>query len=201
MRKEVVFILLLLVAVVALLSLSSRFNKGGEADARKFFAEDMANNYPDADVREILTAAQVGEGASAYYLLKARVSYNLFTPCPSRREVEYYYPPQSFVRRTSVNLVSGCKVCNGNSQCVLSYMEEAIIASHTYAGSEEVKSYIESHPQAKPGARLLPVWNEQLDVWQVDWADNSSASAGLSVFISQTPSRIVGIQPLAPASP
>ena len=100
MRKEVVFILLLIVAIVALLSLSSRFNRGSEADARKFFAEDLASNYPEADAREILTSAQVGEGAGVYYLLKARVSYNLSTPCPSRWEVEYYYPPQSFVRRT-----------------------------------------------------------------------------------------------------
>ena len=148
-------------------------------------------------MREILTSAQVGEGNDVYYLLKARVSYNLSTPCPSRLEVEYYYPPQSFVRRTPTQLVSGCTVCTGNPGCVISYMEEAIIASHTYTGSEQVRNFITGHPDAKPTAVLLPIWNDQLDVWQVDWQDNSS---GLSVFISQTPSRIVGIQPLAPAS-
>lgn len=193
MRKEVIFALLLVVAIVALLSLSSRFNRGSEADARKFFTEDLANSYPDADVREILTSAQVGEGESAYYLLKARVSYNLSTPCPSRWEVEYYYPPQSFVRRTPMRLVSGCQVCNRNPSCVLSYMEEAVIASHTYAGGEQVGSYISTHPDAKPGAVLLPMWNNMLDVWQVDWKDNTS---GLSVFITQNPSTIVGIQPI-----
>ncbi|VVC02032.1 Uncharacterised protein [uncultured archaeon] len=195
MRKEVIFILLLVVAVVALLSLSSRFNRGSEADARKFFTEDLANSYPDADVREILTSAQVGEGASAYFLLKARVSYNLSTPCPSRWEVEYYYPPQSFVRRTPTRLVSGCQVCSGSPNCVLSYMEEAVIASHTYAGSEQVGNYLTGHPAAKPTAKLLSVWNNQLDVWQVDWKDNSSE--GLSVFITQNPSMIVGIQTIA----
>jgi len=197
MRKEVVFILLLIVAIVALLSLSSKFNKGSEADARKFFAEDLASNYPAADAREILTSAQVGEGDSVYYLLKARVSYNLSTPCPSRLEVEYYYPPQSFVRRTPTQLVGGCSVCSGNPGCVISYMEEAIIASHTYEGSEPVNAYIQSHPAAKPTAVLQPLWNEHLDVWQVDWADNSS---GISVFIAQTPSRILAVQPMVPAS-
>ncbi|VVB56668.1 Uncharacterised protein [uncultured archaeon] len=195
MRKEVVLILLLAVAVIALLSLSNRYNKPTDTDARQFFAEDLARSYPNADAREILSSAQVGEGASAYYLLKARVAYNLSTPCPRRLEVEYYYPPQSFVRRSPETLVGNCQVCLGaNSTCVLSYMEEAIIASHTAPRTDSVGAFLRNHPEAVPSVQLLPAFNGESNVWQVNWA--LADGSGISVYLSQHSGQLVDVRSL-----
>ncbi len=193
MRKEAVLILLLAVAVIALLSLSNRFSQTTDTDARKFFSEDLVRSYPNADAREILSSAQVGEGSSAYYLLKARVAYNLSTPCPTRLEVEYYYPPQSFVRRTPATLVGNCQVCSGASgTCVLSYVEEAIIASHAADPTGQVNTFIQNNPTATPHVKLLPSWQDESNVWQVDWtADNVT---GISVYLSQHTGRVVDLR-------
>jgi hypothetical protein len=191
MRKEVVFALLLIIAVIALLSFSNRFSQASEIDARKFFAEDLARNYPDADIREILSSVQVGEGPSAYYLLSARVSYNLSTPCPTRLEVEYYYPPQSFVARRPQVLVGNCQICGGSQQpCVLPYMEEAIIASHKNPEAKKVREFISLHPNAIPSVALLPEWNKIPSVWEVNW---TAQEQGLSVHILQANGQIVDI--------
>ncbi|MCL6088994.1 MAG: hypothetical protein M1530_02410 [Candidatus Marsarchaeota archaeon] len=200
MRKEAVFILLLIIAVVAVLSLSNRFSQGTETDARKFFSEDLARTYPDADVREILSSVQVGEGSSAYYLLSARVSYNLSTSCPTRWEVAYYYPPQSFVARRPQQLVGGCRVCGGASgTCVLSYAEEAIIASHTDPAASQVRDFLSLYPDAKPSVSLLPSWQSASNVWQVNW---TAGDYGLSVYLSQGEGRLLEIQSITPpASP
>jgi hypothetical protein len=192
MKKEVVLILLIIIAILALLSFSRAFNGKSEDDARKFFAEDMAESYPTADVREIMDVTKVGEGPDAYYALKARVSYNLSTPCPERIEVEYNYPARNFVKRND-SVVHGCQVCLNRPHCVVSYPEEAIIASHTYEGDQPVLSYLKSYPEAKPTARLLDTYQDERNVWEVTWSD-ASASYGLAVRISQTRNQIIDTQ-------
>lgn len=200
MKKEVLLILLLAVAILALLSFSQHFNQKTEGDARKFFNEDLARNYPDADSWNIYRITKIGEGPDSYYLLKAWVSYNRTTPCPRLVEVEYYYPPQSFLRREQ-DIVNNCRVCPGQPHCVILYAEEAIIVSHTYAGGEQVQAFIDAHPSAKPLATLLPSWtdasgSEQANVWQVDWKE-PDANEGLSVFVSQGENRILAVTQLA----
>ena len=200
MKKEVVLILLLAVAILALLSFSQHFNQKTEGDARKAFNEDLARNYPDADNSSIYGITKIGEGGDSYYLLKAWVSYNRTTPCPRLIEVDYYYPPQSYLRREQ-DIVNNCRVCPGEEHCVILYAEEAIIASHTYAGGEQVQAFIDAHPSARASAVLLPVWTdangaEQANVWQVDWKE-PAANEGMSVFVSQGENRILAVTQLA----
>ena len=200
MRKEVLLIILLAVAVLALLSFSQRFNPKNEDDARKFFNEDLARNYPNAENYSIYGVDKIGDGPSSYFLLKAWVRYNSSTPCPTLVEVEYYYPPQSFLRREQT-IVGNCQACPDQPHCILLYNEEAIIASHTYDGGAQVQNYLNNHPNAKPATRLLPAWTdsygmEHADVWQVDWTEAGSAD-GISAFISQGQNRILAIGPLS----
>ncbi len=200
-------ILLLAVAILALLSFSQHFNQKSEGDARKAFNEDLDRNYPDADSLNIYGITKIGDGADSYYLLKAWVSYNRTTPCPRLMEVNYYYPTQSYLRREQ-DIVNNCRVCPGQPHCVILYAEEAIIISHTYAGGEQVKAFIDSNPAAKASVVLLPVWTnsvssqsadwvERANVWQVDWKEPATKE-GLSVFISQGENRILAVWPLPP---
>ncbi len=203
MKKEVLLILLIVAALLALVSFSRMFNTRTESDARKFFAEDLQESYPAADVREILDVTKLGEGPDAYYVLKARVSYNLTTPCPERLEVEYNYPSRNFVKRNDT-IVYGCQVCLNRPRCVVSYPEEAIIASHTYTGGQSVRDYLSTYPAAKPMAGLLANYNDETNVWEVNWSD-AAAPYGLSVHISQTSNQILDVEhlaqtPLPPAS-
>lgn len=193
-------VILLVVAILALLSFSQHFNQKSEGDARKAFNEDLARNYPDADTWNIYGITKIGDGADSYYLLKAWVSYNRTTPCPRLMEVNYYYPTQSYLRREQ-DIVSNCRVCPGQPHCVILYAEEAIIASHTYAGGEMVAAFISSHPTAKPQAVLLPLWtdvygNDEANVWRVDWKE-PDVNEGLSVFVSQGDNRILDVSPLS----
>jgi hypothetical protein len=188
MRKEVLLIILLAVAVLALLSFSQTFNPKTEQDARKFFSEDLARNYPDADNYSIYGVDKIGDGPSSYFLLKAWVRYNSSTPCPTLLEVDYYYPPQSYLRHEQT-IVGNCRACPDEAHCILLYSEEAVIASHTYTDGESVQAYLNTHPDAKPTATLLPVWTdsygvEHAEVWRVDWAEPGSTN-GISVFLSQ----------------
>lgn len=192
MKKEVLLILLLLIATLAFLSFTRQFSSRSEEDARKFFLEDLQDSYPAADVRDIIDVLRVGEGPDSYYVLRARVSFNLTTPCPQRLEVEYNYPARSFVKRNDT-LVRGCQVCLNRPHCVVSYPEEAVIASHTYNGSEKVGDYLARYPSAKPKARLLDNYDGERSVWQVDWSDPSAPGA-LSVLISQANNQIIAVQ-------
>jgi len=192
MKKEVFLIILVIVAAFLLLSFSKMSGNGSEEDARKFFEEDLKENYPDADLREINNVTKIGEGPDAYYSLKASVSSNLSTPCPERIEVEYYYPERNFVKRTQ-KIVYGCKICMNNAGCVITYPEEAIIASHTYEGSESVRVYLAQYPQAKPKVELMPAYADIGYVWKIDW-NGENTVRGLRVYISQAENRIIEVQ-------
>ncbi len=195
MKKEAFVVLLIIVALVLLLSFSRLFGTSSEDDARKFFAEDLQESYPDADLRVINNVTRIGEGPDAYYSLKASVSSNLTTPCPERLEVDYYYPQQNFVKRAQ-KIVYGCKVCLNTPKCVITYPEEAIIASHTYEGSQQVRDYLSRYPHAVPNATLLDDLNGSPNVWQVEWTDPADPN-GLAVLISQAQNKIIGIRPIS----
>ncbi|MFH0926991.1 MAG: hypothetical protein V1822_00230, partial [Candidatus Micrarchaeota archaeon] len=148
--------------------------------------------YPNADVHEILSINKVGSGPSESYVLRARVSSGLDTPCPERVEVEYNYPSRNFVK-TDDKVVSGCQVCQDNKQsCHISYPEEAIIASHTYEGTQRITDYILQYPKAFPQATLLLDYNGLKNVWQISWSAKE-ASYSITAYISQADNQVISI--------
>ena len=195
MKSHTVLLILLIIAVLAVFSFTQLFNNSPEVDAKKFFEEDLQESYPYADVREVLSVNKVGAGSQDYYILKARVSSGLDTPCPERIEVEYNYPARNFVK-SDEKIVYGCQVCVENTQnCHILYPEEAIIASHTYLGAERVKEYISEYPSATPLVSLLPDFEGEKNVWQVVW-DSTQSYYSITVYLSQNDNKVLSITTL-----
>jgi len=188
-------VLLIVLAAIALAVAWFIFSKPAypvsEQDAKKFFLEDLAQKYPDADIREVIEIAPMaGQDGAPYYQLKARVTKGLFTPCPERIHVYYDYPPKNFVAQPPEYITKGCKVCLDVDVCVLAYPEEAIIASHTYPGAGEVAKFVEENADAKPDARFFENYGNYSGVWVVNWTAASSPE-WFEVILSKTENSVL----------
>lgn len=155
-----------------------------EVEARAHVEQDLRTKFPNAEVREIISATTDGES----WQIKARVTYNFSSPCPVRLHVFYDYPRKGFIISPPEYITHECRVCVGEP-CIIAVPEEAIIASHTLAGTSDVKNYITNYANAKPTARFYsayfdPATNTTLrDVWIVSWyspATNYAVIAAVS---------------------
>jgi len=189
-----------ILVIVALAAVYLVFSKPAypmtKEDAQKFFIEDLADKYPDADVREVveILPATAQDGAS-YYQLKARVTKGLSTPCPERMHVFYDYPPKNFVAQPPEYITRGCEVCLNEPNCILAFPEEAIIASHTYPGTEEIAQFIKSNTDAQASAELRDSYMNYTGVCVVTWRSPSlkaTASAVLSKSSNQAIEVVLG---------
>jgi hypothetical protein len=187
MRKEIVLLIVLVAVLAGLLYFSKSFHTVSEPDARKFFLENLAQNYPNAEVREIVDVISLEGGKTLR--LKARVSSGLSTPCPERLHVYYNYPSKNFIFEVE-NVTYGCVVCPNTPTCVILFPEEAIIVSHKYQGGENASNYISQYPDAIPKAELLPEYGGMQNVWNVTW-DSKSAPDMVEVYISQPQDKII----------
>ena len=192
-------VLLILLAAAALAIAFFIFSRPGpavtQADAEKFFLDDLASKYPGADVREItdilpLTASD----GTPYYELKARVTSGISTPCPERINVYYDYPPKNFVSQPPEYITKGCQICINEPVCTVAFPEEAIIASHTYSGTEAVAQFIKSNSDA---AAAEPEFMDSYGgyfggVWIVNWSSASSRTS-YSVLVSKSQNKVLEV--------
>ncbi|VVC04150.1 Uncharacterised protein [Candidatus Burarchaeum australiense] len=200
---------LLLVVVVALAYVV--FSTGGvptKDEALRFVQEDLASKYPGA-LQDIISAEKDGNN----WNIKARVTFDAGTPCPTRLHAEYRYPEFGYVVReewiTRGEKLGDCSVCVGLTadKCLIFFEEEAVIASHTRIGSEEVSRYVLAHPDAVPTATffgedngyapILPSESEPIpqvyyNVWLVTWHSASDSSV-LDVLLTKEQGRIVKV--------
>ena len=164
-----------------------------QEDAKKFFLEDLQGKYPLADIREVVEiAAMNSSDGTPYFQLKARVTNGINTPCPERLDVHYDYPPKNFVAQLPEYITRGCKVCLNQPSCVIAFPEEAIIASHTYNGTQEVSDFIKANADAKADTSLVENYGEVSGVWLVNWSSASSAS-GYRVVLSKSQNKILEV--------
>ena len=195
MKTAVLIILLAIVAFAAIyfVFLAKPAYQVSEEGAKSFFLEDLKEKYPGADVREIMEIlpATASDG-SPYYQLKARVTNGIATPCPERMHVFYDYPPKNFVAQQPEYITRGCKVCIGSPNCILAFPEEAIIASHTYNGTEEVTAFIKGNSDAKAAAVFLDSYNGTIGAWEVAWSSATSPAA-YRVFLSKSQNSVLGV--------
>jgi hypothetical protein len=190
MKSSSVLIFLVILAALALFFFVRSFTFATEQDALKFFKEDLDYNYPDADIKEIVSIQKTSDGSDSY-VLKAWVTKNFFTPCPEKIEVEYGYPSRNFIG-SATKLVYGCVVClEDKKNCHIIYPEEAIIASHTYPNTSKVKEFLENYPNAKPSVKLLEEFDGYKNVWFINW---STPENSLSVYINQADNSIIKIE-------
>ncbi|MCC7552308.1 hypothetical protein KO317_01420 [Candidatus Micrarchaeota archaeon] len=160
---------LLIIISVCLLFLYNWTSPLTEKDAETSVLEDLKAKYGNTAEFEIISIAEnqpIEEGKGKYYTLKARVTVNPTSPCPERIHLYYNYPEQGFVTQPPDYITKNCEICVGQSICYLIFNEEAIIASHTIEGTENVKQYLDQYLNAKSNVKSPT--NSQ-DNWIVEW--------------------------------
>jgi len=167
------------------LSLSHSIDNKRTEDAKKLFLEDLERKYPNADVREVFEITPQAGKNGTYYTLKARVSSNLIYPCPERLHIYYTYPPQNFVTQPADIITRDCRLCINEPTCILAFEEEAIVASHTYPGTDGISSYIDTYKDAIPTASFASEYDTYQNVWIVKW-DSKSAPYSMKIILSKT---------------
>lgn len=147
-------------------------------DARAYVLEDLRAKNPSADVVEIFSwEEKANDKGGQYYLIRARVTEGLYTPCPKRTHYTYYYPEQNFVPGPPERITVGCRVCEG-AGCIIAFPEEAIIASHTSSGAGSVAAFVARHSDAVPSVA------EGEEGWVVSWR-SEAAGYGYEVVVAR----------------
>src|SRR3989338_9991588 len=93
MNKVVAALLLVLIVAIAFFVFSSR-GAPTKDEALRFVEEDLEAKYPGA-LREIMNATQ----REGNWEIKARVTLEAGSACPSRLHVDYKYPEFGYVVR------------------------------------------------------------------------------------------------------
>lgn len=200
-------VLLVLLVALALAAAWFVFSKPSypltEQDAQKYFLEDLKEKYPGADVREVTEILPLtAQDGTPYYQLKARVTTGLATPCPERVHVYYDYPPKNFVAQPPEYITRGCKVCLNVEVCTLAFPEEAIIASHTYQGAEQVAQFVKVNSDAKAEAQFAESYQSFTGesfsgVWVVKWSSESGGGS-YQVILSKAENKVLDVAVLTP---
>ncbi len=161
-RKEIVVLIILILAIVSLVKIIEFFKVNvQEADASKFVLEDLYSKYPGADIEIMVIKELYNDQDEKYYEIKAKVTENHLTACPERMHIYYSYPVQNFITQPNEYITSGCKVCT-EGICTIAFPEEAIIASHTFHGTEAVHEYVTTQ-------NAVPSVTEDNNDWVVTW--------------------------------
>ncbi len=190
-RRELLLIIGLILVIAVLIKLVEFFQVNVvESDASKFVLEDLRSKYPAADI-EVMTITPLSNANGAkYFEVKARVTEGASTPCPERSHIFYNYPEQNFVPQLPEIITSDCAVCT-EAICTIAFPEEAIIASHTLAGTDKARSYLRIYQDA------LPTVTEKTDSWLVKW-DSAAATNYLTVSIHRN-GTILGVNEIQKA--
>jgi hypothetical protein len=170
-RRELLLIIVLLVVIAALVMAIQFFQVNiVEADASNFVMEDLRSKYPYADIEVMTITPMQNNNGQRYFEVKAKVTQMLETPCPERSHIYYNYPAQNFVPQPPEVITRHCQVCT-QGICTIAFPEEAIIASHTFEGTEDVASFVQQYQNAVPGV------DEQDDSWVVNWYSSTADSS------------------------
>ncbi len=189
-RNEITIIIILLVAIVILLAVVEFFKKNIQiSDAKAFIIEDLQNKYQGADIVIITTNEKFNDKNEQYYEIKAKVTVKQGSPCPERIHIYYNYPEQNFVPKTPEYITKNCAVCK-ETQCNLVFPEEALIASHMFAGTEEVHAYVTTYNKDIYGTATT----EGTSSWIVLWS-SPSASYDFKVELSQN-GKVISVKKL-----
>lgn len=162
-RRELILILVLLIVIAVLVKAMELFQVNVvEADAGKFVVEDLISKYPGADISVMTFTSKYNDRGDKYFEVKARLTVNPWSPCPERSHIFYNYPVQNFIPQPPEVITRNCVIC-AEGICTIAFPEEAIIASHTLAGTGAVQSYLDAHSDA------VPAVTEAADSWSVRW--------------------------------
>jgi hypothetical protein len=171
-RRELLLIIALILVIAALIKIIEFFQVNVvEADASKFVLEDLGGKYPDADISIMTISPMTNANGARYFEVKARVTEGPQSPCPQRSHIFYNYPAQNFIPQPAEVITAGCEVCTSGI-CTIAFPEEAVIASHTFAGTSAISAYLSANPDAIPSAAEKP----STESWLVKWNSPSAPS-------------------------
>jgi len=166
-KRELLLIFVLLITIAVLARAVDFFSVSVEqADAAAFVLEDLSVKYPGASIAILETRELINPDGNKYYEVKAKATEGLDTPCPRRIHIYYNYPVQNFVPQPAEVITQNCRVCTEGT-CILTFPEEAIIASHTFQGTKDVSLFL-----VQAGA--TPSAEDKGNLWQVDWDSEKS---------------------------
>jgi len=166
-RREIIVLIVLILLIAGLVKLIELFKTNiVGADASKFVLEDLRSKYPKAEIEIMSITEKTNNAGEKYFEIKAKVTEDAFTPCPKRMHIYYNYPVQNFVPQPTEYITKNCTVCTEGT-CTIAFPEEAIIASHTLPGTEEVDRFIKEKT-------TYPTVFEENNAWHVIWDSPSS---------------------------
>jgi len=164
MKNQWVLLIILVLAIFALVKIIDFFKVVTivEDDATKFVLEDLHSKYPDADIEIITIKEMENDYGGKYFEIKVKVTDDPESACPERMHIFYNYPDQNFVTQPPEVITSDCEVCE-EPECILVFPEEAVIASHTFAGTAAVHQYLSDYSDAYYEVTEMP------EGWRVIW--------------------------------
>ena len=181
MEDKLATTIIVLLAVSLLIVAGMKFYEGQVQadDAADYVLEDLAGKHPGADSVEIMDwETCTNPEGEEYRRIRASVTDGLYSPCPVRTHYFYHYPIQNFIADAPEYITdSGCMVCEGKG-CAIAFPEEAIIASHTNSGTENVHKYATGYADAVPSVYKTD------GGWRVAW-NSDYAKYGYFVEIAK----------------
>lgn len=167
-RLTYAIIAVIIISLVIIAGMKFYESKKLDSGATSYVLEDLQSKHPEADSIQIMDwETRTNQQGEEYLRIRASVSEGTATPCPVRIHYYYYYPVQNFVTEPPEYITSGCTVCEGEG-CAIAFEEEAVIASHTNPGAENVNKYVVSYKDAVP-----TVYRDDTG-WKVGWKSPSS---------------------------
>lgn len=164
--RQLLVIGLVLVGIVLLWYVANKPDQTTEYDARNFVINDATSKYPGADISVI--ASNYSDDS---WKMKVSATLNPGSPCPERVHLYYDYPAMQFATGPPEYITRNCQICMNVPECIILFPEEALIASHTFPGTERVKAFIGQYPDAKGTASLAASYGSYSNVWEVEWGD------------------------------
>ncbi len=184
-RRELLILAALVVIILILVKVMEVSETVMEADASKFVTEDLYAKYPGSDIEILAVKEKQNDAGEQYYEVKAKVTKDYNTPCPTRMHIYYNYPVQNFVPQPTEYITRNCEVCTEGT-CTMAFPEEAVIASHTLRGTSDVARFI------KDFETPYPMVTEEDDSWLVVW-DSPVSTYYYSVTVDKN-GRIVTVE-------
>ena len=177
--RQVIIVALVVIGIVLLWYAANKPAQTTEYDARNFVIKDAQGKYPEADISVLSTNFSANS-----WKIKIRATLNSSSPCPERIHLYYDYPAQQFEARLPEYITKDCRVCINVPECVILFPEEALIASHTFPGTQKVQEFLNANPKATGAAIFKDKIETYSNAWSVTW-DSNSKSGKMMVILDQ----------------
>jgi hypothetical protein len=193
-ERQAIIIALIIIGIAFLWIAANKPTQITEYDARNFVRNDAQSKYPEADIEVISTNNSGGS-----WKMKVRATLNASSPCPTRIHLYYDYPAMQFATRPPEYITRDCKVCVNVQECVILFPEEALIASHTFPGTDDIGGFLSRNQNAVGMAEEKASYKDYTNVWFVQW-NTDSAAGSYSIYMDDR-GKVLDISFTPPASP